>query len=80
LLEGPSCLLWRQNRRPKRLEPGPAWEATQFTGYGEAVWLIAREVYGLDSLTAEGLEGAQRKLEELRQPGERLRLLSDRRA
>ena len=25
-------------------------------GYGEAVRLIAREVYGLDSLTAEGLE------------------------
>ena len=53
-----------------------AWEATQFTGYGEAVRLIAREVYGLDSLTVEGLEGVQGKLEQLRQPGERLRLLS----
>src|SRR5206468_1695769 len=51
--------------------------ATQFTGYGEAVRLIAREVYGLDSITAEGLETAQGKLEELRQPGERLRLLSE---
>ncbi|MGH8515760.1 MAG: amidohydrolase family protein, partial [Gammaproteobacteria bacterium] len=45
--------------------------------YGEAVRLIAREVYGLDSFTPESLEGAQRKLEELRQPGERLRLLSE---
>jgi uncharacterized protein len=54
-----------------------AWEATQFTGYGEAVRLIAREVYGLDSLTPDGLESAQRKLDELRQPGERLRLLSE---
>ncbi len=54
-----------------------AWEATQYTGYGEAVRLIAREVYGLDSLTAEGLEAAQRKLEELRRPGERLRLLRE---
>jgi hypothetical protein len=54
-----------------------AWEATQFTGYGEAVRLIAREMYGLDSLTADGLDGAQRKLEQLRQPGERLRLLSE---
>jgi hypothetical protein len=54
-----------------------AWEATQYTGYGEAVRLIAREVYGLDSITTEGLEAAQRKLEELRQPGERLRLLSE---
>lgn len=54
-----------------------AWEATKHTGYGEAVRLIAREVYGLDSITAEGLETAQGKLEELRQPGERLRLLSE---
>ncbi len=54
-----------------------AWKATQHTGYGEAVGLIASEVYGLDSLTAEGLEAAQRKLEELRRPGERLRLLSE---
>jgi hypothetical protein len=54
-----------------------AWEATRYTGYGEAVRLIAREVYGLDSLTPENLEGAQQKLEELRQPGERLRLLSE---
>jgi uncharacterized protein len=54
-----------------------AWEATQHTGYGEAVRLIAREVYGLDSLTPDGLETAQRKLDELRQPGERLRLLRE---
>jgi len=54
-----------------------AWEATQHTGYGEAVRLIAREVYGLDSITPEGLEAAQRQLEELRQPGERLRLLNE---
>ncbi len=53
------------------------WEATKFTGYGEAVRLIAREIYGLDSLTPDGLEGAQRRLEELRKPGERLRLLSE---
>jgi uncharacterized protein len=54
-----------------------AWEATQHTGYGEAVRLIASEVYGLDSLTPESLETAQGKLEELRQTGERLRLLRD---
>ena len=39
-----------------------AWEATKHTGYGEAVRLIAREVYGLDSITAEGLEIAQGSL------------------
>jgi uncharacterized protein len=54
-----------------------AWEATQYTGYGEAVRLIARDVYGLDSITPEGLEAAQRRLEELRRPGERLRLLRE---
>lgn len=54
-----------------------AWEATQHTGYGEAVRLIASRVYGLDSLTPEGLESAQRELEELRQPGERVRLLRE---
>jgi hypothetical protein len=54
-----------------------AWEATKYTGYGEAVRLIARELYGLDSITPDGLEAAQRRLDELRQPGERLRLLSE---
>src|SRR5262245_10080237 len=54
-----------------------AWEATQHTGYGEAVRLIAREVYDLDSITPAGLEAAQRRLGELRQPGERLRLLRE---
>ena len=54
-----------------------AWEATQYTGYGEAVRLIAGEVYGLDSITPAGLEAAQRRLEELRRPAERLRLLRE---
>jgi hypothetical protein len=54
-----------------------AWEATQHTGYGEAVRLIAREVYDLDPITPGGLEAAQQRLEEFRRPGERLRLLRD---
>jgi predicted TIM-barrel fold metal-dependent hydrolase len=54
-----------------------AWEATKHTGYGEAVRLIAREIYGLDELTIEGLERAQGQLQQLRQPGERLRLLAE---
>jgi uncharacterized protein len=55
-----------------------AWEAVQHTGYGEAVRLIAGEIYGLDDLALEGLERAQAHLEELRQPGEMLRLLRER--
>src|SRR5262245_58317725 len=54
-----------------------AWEAAQYTGYGEAVRLIAREVYDLDPITPGDLEAAQRRLEELRRPGERLRLLRE---
>jgi predicted TIM-barrel fold metal-dependent hydrolase len=54
-----------------------AWEATRFTGYGEAVRLIAEQIYGLPELTPEGLEAAQVKLAALRRPGERLRLLRE---
>lgn len=53
-----------------------AWEATQFTGYGEAVRLIASEIYGLEELTPDGLVTAQEKLTDLRQPGGRHTLLS----
>jgi hypothetical protein len=54
-----------------------AWEATQFTGYGEAVRLIAEQIYGMPELTAAGLESAQEKLTAFRRPGERLRLLRE---
>ena len=54
-----------------------AWRATQLTGYGEAVSLIARHAYGLDELTANGLAAAQGRTAELRAPGERYRLLHD---
>ncbi len=55
-----------------------AWEATQFTGYGEAVRLIATEIYDLPELTSEGLQSAQEKLADLRKPGARYALLHDR--
>jgi uncharacterized protein len=54
-----------------------AWEAVRHTGYGEAVRLIAAEIYGLDDLTPEGLEQAQARLEELQRPGEMRRLLRE---
>ena len=53
-----------------------AWEATQFTGYGEAVSLIAKHIYGLDELTADGLAGAD-NLKTLRTPGKRYHILHD---
>ena len=54
-----------------------AWEATQFTGYGEAVRLIAEHAYGMDALTGANIASAQEKIKMLRRPGERFRLLHD---
>ena len=53
-----------------------AWEATQFTGYGEAVSLIAKHIYGLDELTGDGLAGAD-TLKTLLAPGKRYHILHD---
>jgi predicted TIM-barrel fold metal-dependent hydrolase len=55
-----------------------AWDAVQHTGYGDAVRLIARECYGLDELTAAGIEAAQPTHAALRAPGMRYQLLRER--
>ena len=55
-----------------------AWSVVQQTGYGEAVRHIAREFYGLDELTADGIEAAQSHHDKLVAPGMRLHLLRDR--
>lgn len=54
-----------------------AWDACQHTGYGEAVRLIAHQVYDLEEITPDGLEAATARHAALHQPGERLRLLRD---
>jgi len=54
-----------------------AWEKCQHTGYGEAVRLIAKHAYGMDDITPEGVEAAQERNRQLRQPGERLRILKE---
>lgn len=54
-----------------------AWEKCRLTGYGEAVQLIARHAYGMEEITAEAVVAAQERNRELRQPGQRLRLLRD---
>jgi len=53
------------------------WEACRYTGYGEAVRLIARLAYGIEEITAETLQRAQRECVRARQPGERLRILRE---
>ncbi len=54
-----------------------AWEATQFTGYGEAVRLVAKHIYGIDELTGAALEDAQGTLATIRTPGKRYHILHD---
>ncbi len=55
-----------------------AWQAVRHTGYGEAVQLIARELYDIEEITPAALEAAQPRHERLRQPGQRLSLLRER--
>ena len=54
-----------------------AWESTQFTGYGEAVSLIAKHIYGLDELTGKNLAIAQEKVKKIQTPGKRYEILHD---
>ncbi len=54
-----------------------AWEQCQHTGYGEAVRLIAQQVYGMETITHATLEQAAARNAQLRQPGERLRILKE---
>ena len=55
-----------------------AWELVRHTGYGEAVRIIARELYNMEEITAEALEAAQPQHAAYRQPGQRLQLLRQR--
>ncbi len=52
-----------------------AWRHCRHTGYGEAVRLIASQVYGMDEITVEGLEANREKAIALRQPGRRREIL-----
>ena len=54
-----------------------AWEHCQYTGYGEAVRLIAKGAYGMDEINLGAIEAAAERNRQLRQPGERLRILKE---
>ena len=54
-----------------------AWHAIRHTGYGEAVAMSARHLYGIEEIGPDAVQRAQPKLEALRRPGERLRILRD---
>lgn len=54
-----------------------AWQLCKYTGYGEAVRYMAKLVYGMDEITLDNIEGAAQRNRDIRQPGERLRLLRE---
>lgn len=55
-----------------------AWQAVRHTGYAEAVRIIARELYGIDEISADSIEAALPLHDALRQPGQRLHILRER--
>lgn len=52
-----------------------AWQHCQHTGYGQAVRMIAQQVYGMDEITLPALLAARERNLRLRRPGERRRIL-----
>ncbi|MGV7219557.1 amidohydrolase family protein [Bradyrhizobium sp. UFLA05-112] len=54
-----------------------AWTRAQHTGYGEAVSIIAKHLYGIEELNAETIEAAQIASQQNSRVDERLRLLRD---
>jgi uncharacterized protein len=54
-----------------------AWQLCQYTGYGETVRLIAKHAYGMDEINPAAIVAAAEHNRQLRQPGERLRILKE---
>src|SRR5262245_1147005 len=54
-----------------------AWQFCQNTGYGEAVRFIAKRAYGMDEINPTVIAAAAGRNRQLRQPGERLRILKE---
>jgi uncharacterized protein len=54
-----------------------AWEASQFTGYGEGVRWVARSLFGIDELSADAIERAAPRARAMHTRGERYRILRD---
>ncbi|HYJ12948.1 MAG TPA: amidohydrolase family protein [Thermomicrobiales bacterium] len=55
-----------------------AWNVTQFTGYGEAVRIAARDLYEIEELSETTIRTGQQRLHALQQEGGCIALLRDR--
>lgn len=53
------------------------WPYCQHTGYGQGIRLAAKIMYGMDEITLETIQAAAPRNAQLRQPGERLRMLKE---
>jgi uncharacterized protein len=66
---------------PQRVEAiRQAWQLTAHTGYGQAARWVAEQCFGIEQveeLAADAVLAAQDRLDVLRQPGQRLRLLRE---
>ena len=55
-----------------------AWDMAQFTGYGEAVRIAARDLYEIEVLSGATVRAGQQRLEALQRPGGCVAILRDR--
>lgn len=53
------------------------WPYCQHTGYGRGIRLAAKIMYDMDEITLETIQAAAERNAQLRQPGERLRMLKE---
>jgi predicted TIM-barrel fold metal-dependent hydrolase len=54
-----------------------AWQHCRYTGYGEVTRKMARLIYGIDEINLDAVLAADARNQQLRRPGERLRLLKE---
>src|SRR5690606_12260388 len=52
-----------------------AWTRTQFTGYGEAVRIAARDLYGIEVISEATIRAGQERLKDLQRQGGCLEIL-----
>jgi predicted TIM-barrel fold metal-dependent hydrolase len=54
-----------------------AWQHCRYTGYGEVTRKMARLIYDMDEINLDTIQAASARNQQLRRPGERLRLLKE---
>jgi predicted TIM-barrel fold metal-dependent hydrolase len=55
----------------------PYWEACRYTGYGRALDITARDIYGVDRIDSSTIEELNNKFEKTKKPGHFKKILKD---